>query len=58
MTIGDLSLTDKQIVDNIEVAMKGVCEVMPGGLGNIRSAHINSTGTLSIPMHVSWGTVC
>jgi len=55
MTVGRLSQTTEQLMENILCCIRKLASSLPGGWTNIRSAHIKVQDTPAVPIYVSFG---
>ena len=53
MTVATTTMKTEQIVDNIMKVGEVLAQKYPGNWKNIRSLHIKTEGSLSLPIHIS-----
>lgn len=58
VTVGYSDMTRDQIVENVLKTVVQLSQKFPGGSNNIRSLHIKTTSSASIPFFVSLGKIC
>lgn len=55
VAVGQLDMTDSQLVENIEAAVGKVADNLPGGIPNISSVRLTLQGVESLPLFMSLG---